>query len=40
MSLGACSAAVPVRVPDGTVAAALGIVVRRFGGAKPACSRH
>jgi DNA-binding IclR family transcriptional regulator len=31
MSLGACSAAVPVRVPDGTVTAALGIVVRRLG---------
>lgn len=32
MSLGACSVAVPVSVPDGTVALALGIVVPRLTG--------
>jgi DNA-binding IclR family transcriptional regulator len=35
MSLGACSVAVPVRVQDGTVAAALGIVVARLSGDRP-----
>lgn len=35
MSLGACSVAVPIRVQDGTVAAALGIVVARLSGDRP-----
>lgn len=35
MSLGACSVAVPVRVQDGTVAAALGLVVARLSGDRP-----
>ncbi len=35
MSLGACSVAVPVRVTDGTVAGALGIVVARLSGDRP-----
>lgn len=35
MTLGACSAAVPIRVTDGTVAASLGIVVPRLTGSRP-----
>lgn len=35
MSLGACSVAVPIRVRDGTVAGALGIVVARLSGERP-----
>lgn len=35
MTLGACSVAVPVRVEDGTVAGALGIVVARLSGERP-----
>lgn len=35
MSLGACSVAVPIRVPDGPVVAALGLVVPRLGRDRP-----
>ena len=35
MSLGACSVAVPITTPDGSVVAALGIVVPRLGRDRP-----
>jgi len=35
MSLGACSVAVPITAPDGSVVAALGIVVPRLGRDRP-----
>jgi len=35
MSLGACSVAVPIRVPDGAVVAALGMVVPSLGRDRP-----
>jgi DNA-binding IclR family transcriptional regulator len=35
MSMGACSVAVPIRAPDGSVVAALGLVVPRLGRDRP-----